>query len=450
MPNEHADLRAAVDAAFPTVRASLERLVRIPSISAEGADSPALRDSAEAVAAELEGAGLAGVRLLESDGAPPAVFGERPAPPGAPTVLLYAHHDVQPAGDLAQWTAAPFEPAERDGRLYGRGASDDKSGVATHLGALRAHGGAPPVGVKLFVEGEEEIGSPHFPDFLARYREELAADVVVVADSEHWGVGRPAITTSLRGLVDCSVELRVLKAGVHSGQFGGPLLDALTLMSRLLATLHDERGRPAVAGLVSGDADPLDLTEPQLRHEAGVVDGVELVGDGALTSRIWMRPAIDVLAIDAPSTREAINQIVPVARAKVSVRIAPGDEPTRAMRALVEHLEARAPFGAQLSVKPGAGAAPFRLDPAGPGYDAVRGGIEAAWGQPPVHIGIGGTIPLVADLKTAYPGAQILITGVGEPGSRIHGPDESQDLDELRRGCLAEAVALRLLAGGGR
>jgi acetylornithine deacetylase/succinyl-diaminopimelate desuccinylase-like protein len=301
--------------------------------------------------------------------------------------------------------------------------------------------------VKLFVEGEEELGSPNLPAFLDRYRDELSADLIVVADSEHWRVGKPAITTSLRGLVDCTVELRVLRAGVHSGQFGGPILDAITLLSRLLATLHDEQGRPAVAGLVSGDADPLDLTDAQLREEAGVVGDLQLVGDGALTSRLWMRPAIAVLALDAPRVSEAINQVVPVARAKVSVRLAPGDEPERAMRALVAHLESRAPFGAQVTVTPGSRAAPFRLEPGGRAYDAMYAAIEEAWGTAPVNIGVGGSIPLVAEFQAAYPAAAVLLTGVGEPRSRIHGPDESQDLGELRRGVLAEAIALRLVAG---
>ncbi len=444
----HDDLRSAIDDDFATTRAHLEQHVRIASVSAEGPDTPAIRESAEFVATLAADAGLSGARLLESPGAPPAVFAELPAPAGAPTVLLYAHHDVQPAGDPALWTSPPFGPVERDGRLFGRGASDDKAGIAAHVAALRALGGRSPVGVKLFVEGEEELGSPHLPAFLERYRDELDADLIVVADSEHWRVGRPAITTSLRGLVDCTVELRVLHAGVHSGQFGGPILDAVTLLARLLATLHDDRGRPAVAGLVAGDADPLDLTEAQLREEAGVLDGVELVGDGALTSRLWMRPAIAVLAFDAPRVSEAINQVVPVARAKVSVRLAPGDEPARAMRALVAHLESHAPFGARVTVTPGSSAAPFRLEPAGRGYDAMHAAIEEAWGVAPAHIGVGGSIPLVAEFKVAYPRAEVLLTGVGEPRSHIHGPDESQDLGELRRNCLAEAIALRLLGEG--
>ena len=448
----HDDLREAIDGVFPGVRTDLEALVRIPSISAPGFDAARLREAAEAVKALLEGVG-ATTRLLEIDGAPSAVLGEIAAPPGAPTVLLYAHYDVQPTGNDADWSSPPFEPVERDGRLYGRGASDDKSGIATHLGALRAHaalaeqGGRPPVGVKVFVEGEEEIGSPNIERFFAAYQEELAADAIVIADSEHWRLGQPALTTSLRGLVDCVVEVRTLKAGVHSGQFGGVVPDALTSMSRLLATLHDDAGRPAIAGLVSGDWDPLDLTEDELRSDAGAVDGLELIGEGTLTGRMWRQPSVAVLAIDAPRVAEAINQIVPVARAKVSVRLAPGQDPPAALDALERHLLEHAPWGAQVTVERGPGlAGPFELEAVGPAYDAFRTAYREAWGRDSVEIGIGGAIPFVAALSELYPEATILLTGVGEPTSRIHGPDESQDLEELRRNCLAEAIVLRLLA----
>ena len=446
------DLRVAVDAVFPSVRADLETLVRIPSISAPGFDTEQLHAAAEVVKALLEGVG-ASTRLVDIDGSPSAVLGEMAAPPGAPTVLLYAHYDVQPAGNDADWDSPPFEPVERDGRLYGRGASDDKSGIATHLGALRAHaalveqGGRPPVGVKVFVEGEEEIGSPNIERFFEVYREQLAADVIVIADSEHWRLGQPALTTSLRGLVDCVVEVRTLKAGVHSGQFGGVVPDALTSMSRLLATLHDDAGRPAVTGLLSGDWDPLDLTEHQLRSDAGSVDGLELIGEGTLTGRMWRQPSVAVLAIDAPRVSEAINQIVPVARAKVSMRLAPGQDPSAALEALERHLLSHAPWGAHVTVDPGTGlAAPFELEAVGPAYDAFRTAYRESWGRDSVEIGIGGAIPFVAALSELYPEATILLTGVGEPTSRIHGPDESQDLEELRRNCLAEAIVLRLLA----
>ncbi|MDQ3991478.1 MAG: M20/M25/M40 family metallo-hydrolase, partial [Actinomycetota bacterium] len=311
------DLRRSVTDVFPGVRADLDRLIRIPSVSAPGFDPLHVRQSAVATAEVLETCGLAGVELLELDGVHPAVIGSHQAPPGAPTVLLYAHHDVQPPGDDAAWESPPFEPTERDGRLYGRGTADDKAGIAVHVAALRAHGGDPPVGVTVFVEGEEETGSENLGRFLERYADRLACDAIVLADSANWRVGQPALTTRLRGLVDCVVEVRTLEHGIHSGMYGGPFPDALTALSRLLATLHDDRGRVAVEGLVSEESDPLDLTEEELREQAGAVEGLELIGEGALTSRMWTMPAVSVLAVDAPPVARASNTLVPSARAKV-------------------------------------------------------------------------------------------------------------------------------------
>jgi acetylornithine deacetylase/succinyl-diaminopimelate desuccinylase-like protein len=267
----HDDLASAVDASFPTILAELEAMVRIPSVSASAFDAAEVRRSADHVAEALRRHGFADVRLLEVDGAHPAVFGEIAGPEGSPTVLLYAHHDVQPPGPAELWTTAPFEPVERDGRLFGRGSSDDKAGIAVHLGAIGAHRGRPPVDVKVFVEGEEETGSEHLGQFVDQYGDLLAADVLVVADSENWRVGSPALTTSLRGLVDCVVEVRTLEKGVHSGAFGGAVPDALTALCKLLATLHDDEGTVAIAGLGGYPVAPLDLTEPELRTQAGPV-----------------------------------------------------------------------------------------------------------------------------------------------------------------------------------
>jgi len=443
----HDDLADAIDSHFPAMCAALEELVRIPSVSAPGYDPDEVRRSARATAELLRRGGARDVRLLELPGAHPAVFGEIPAPPGAPTVLLYAHHDVQPPGPASEWDIRDaFEPAMRDGRMYGRGTSDDKAGIVVHLGALLAHQSAPPVGVKVFVEGEEEIGSAHLEDFLVRFHELLAADVIVIADSGNWRTGQPSLTTSLRGLVDCIVEVRTLEHAVHSGMFGGAVPDAVIAMARLLATLHDDAGNVAVTGRITGPADPLDLTEAGLRDMAGVVDGVQLIGEGPLTERMWTKPAISVLAMDVPPVAEAINQLVPAVRAKVSMRLAPGDDPRAAQDALVAHLEAHAPWGARVTVTRGSQGAPFALDTTGAAYDAFRRAFEAAWGVATVDIGVGGSIPFVAAFSEQYPNAAILLTGVADDKSRPHGPNESQDLDDLRRGALAEAIALRLLA----
>jgi acetylornithine deacetylase/succinyl-diaminopimelate desuccinylase-like protein len=440
------EVAASVDDVLPAVRADLERLVRIPSVSAEGFDPEEVRRSAVATATMLEASGLTDVRLLEIEGAHPAVFGRHPPTAGAPTVLLYAHHDVQPPGDESDWETPPFEPVERDGRLYGRGTSDDKAGIAMHAAALRAHQGAPPVGVTALIEGEEEIGSSHLTEFLNEYGELLRADVIVLADLANWRVGEPALTTSLRGLVDCVVEVRTLDHAVHSGMFGGPFPDAVSALARLLATLHDERGRVAIPGLTSASADSLDLSERELREQAGAVPGVNRIGEGTLTAQLWTMPSVSVLAIDAPRIAEAANQLVPVARAKVSLRIAPGDEPSQAMDALVGHLESNAPWGSEVRVIRGAKARPLAVRAEGPAYDAAREALQEAWGTPPKNIGAGGSIPFVAAFADAFPETPILLTGAADPDSRAHGANESLHLDDFAKACLAEALLLGRLA----
>ena len=385
-------LSDAIREVLPSARADLERLVRIPSVSADPDATHHVWASAGEVATLLREAGLPEVDVVTAGESRPAVLGRRPGPPGAPTVLLYAHHDVQPPGEAADWDSDPFEPAERDGRLYGRGTADDKAGVAVHLAALRAHGsisgGRLPVGVTVLVEGEEEIGSPALPGFLDAFSDALRADVVVFADAGNWTADIPALTTSLRGGASVVVEVRTLRHGVHSGIYGGPAPDALTALCRMLASLHDERGAVAVPGLTrgsagSGDADPPDLTEEQFRAEAGVLDGVRLTGTGGLTARLWAGPAIAVIGIDAPSVAAASNTLVPVARAKVSMRIAPGDDAAAARDALAAHLTAHAPWGAQVSVQPGALAAPFTAPAGGRAYRCARSALGEAWGGRP-------------------------------------------------------------------
>ena len=327
----------------------LEDLVRIPSVSAT--DPAGVRRSAEHVVGLLEASFFENVRLLEIDGAHPAVFGEIPAPEGAPTVLLYAHHDVQPAG--FGWTEDPWEPRHEGGRMFGRGSSDDKAGIVTHTAAVRAHNGKPPVGVKVFIEGEEEIGSANLVAFLEAYGDLLASDVIVIADAGNWRVGVPSLTVSLRGLVDCVVEVRTLENAVHSGMFGGVFPDALTVLSRLLATLHDSAGNVAVEGVHIGPEAGLDLTEAEVRVQAGALPGVQIIGDGSLEAKTWSRPSVSILGIDAPPVEGAVNAIIPSARAKVSMRLAPGDDPERAMESLVKHLESNVEWGAQVDGDPG-------------------------------------------------------------------------------------------------
>jgi acetylornithine deacetylase/succinyl-diaminopimelate desuccinylase-like protein len=439
------ELRGAIARELPGVRADLERLVRIPGVAFDGFDHSHVERSAQATADLLRGCGLT-VEVVRSGGQP-AVIGRRPAPAGAPTVLLYAHHDVQPVGDLSRWLSDPFEPVERDGRLYGRGAADDKAGIMAHVAALRAYGDRLPVGVVVFVEGEEEFGSESLERLLVEYRGQVTADVIVIADSGNWDIGVPALTTSLRGLVNCYVELRVLDKAIHSGMFGGAVPDALTALSRLLATLHDDAGDVAVKGLVSRVAAPLDYPQDRLRAEAGMLDGVSFIGTGRLVDRVWTKPALSVLGIDAPPTGEAPNALVPSAKAKLSLRLPPGDDPKSAYAALCEHLEAHVPWGAQITMTFESDGAPSEIDATGPMYDAARAAFRAAWdGVEPVEMGAGGSIPFIATFQEMFPGAAILITGVEDPYAGAHGPNESLHLGEFARVCLAEALLLRNVA----
>jgi acetylornithine deacetylase/succinyl-diaminopimelate desuccinylase-like protein len=437
------DLRARIHGAVPQIRADLERLVAIPSVSAKDFDPEPLRRSADTVAEMLREVG-AETKILRSAGHP-AVVGYVKAPPGKKTVLLYAHHDVQPPGPDSEWTMKPFAPTFQDGRLYGRGSSDDKAGVVAHIAALRAFNGKPPVGVAVFIEGEEEAGSENLRAYLEQERANLVCDAVVVADGGNWRKGEPALTTTLRGVVSCIVEVRVLDKAVHSGQFGGPFPDALTALAHLLAALHDKKGDVAITGLAKGKARKLDLTEEELRKQAGVRPNVQLIGKGGLTDRLWMKPSISVLAIDAPPVREAINQLVPMARAKVSMRIPPGQDARKALDALVAHLLASAPWGVQVSISSESTGEPFTTKTGGPAYKAMKSALSKAFGHKAVDIGAGGTIPFLFDLAELFPNAEIMVTGVEDPSSRAHGPDESVDLDELERSCLAEAFFLEKL-----
>jgi len=373
------------------------------------------------------------------------VLGRRAAPPGAPTVLLYAHHDVQPPGDDRDWVSGPFEPTERDGRLYGRGAADDKAGIAVHLVALRALGDDLGVGVAVLVEGEEEIGSPTLDRLLAVVGDRLAADVIVLTDSTNWRVGVPALTTSLRGGCSAVVEVRTLDHAVHNGVYGGPVPDALTTLARLLATLHDENGDVAVAGLWRTPSDALDLTDAQLRANAGMLDGVQVIGTGTLTSRLWTAPAISVSGIDAPAVDTAPMTLCPSARAKVTLRIGPGGDVGAAREALTAHLHAHAPWGASVTVTAAGGVQPFAAPIGGPAYTAARTAMAEAWGTEPVDAGVGGSINFVNVIAARFPDAEILITGIEDPDTRAHGPNESLHLAEFERACLAEALLLARL-----
>lgn len=440
-----ADLTSRVHNLLPSVLDDLEGLIRIPSIWAQPEHHDDVHRCAVEVERLLREAGFADVSIVEAGGAP-AVIAHHPAPAGAPTVLLYAHHDVQPTGDPALWTSPPFEPTRRGDRLYARGAADDKAGLAAHLAAFRAHDGNPPVSVTVFVEGEEESGSPSLVTLLERHRDQLTADAIVIADSANWAIGVPALTVTLRGMVDCVVTVETLDHAVHSGIWGGVVPDALTTLARLLATLHDDDGAVAIAGLHHGVAADLEYPVNRFRAESSILPGVEQIGRGSIVQRLWAEPAVSVLGIDATPVATASNTLSPSARAKIGMRVAPGGDATTHLDALVAHLEENAPFGARVTVQRGDVGEPFTVDAVGPAYDAARSAFRDAWdGTEPVDMGMGGSIPFIAEFARIFPDAAVLVTGVEDPDTRAHGVDEGLHLGEFAKVCVAEALLLERL-----
>ncbi|HEU4757683.1 MAG TPA: dipeptidase [Agromyces sp.] len=449
-------LRAAVEHGFPAAVADLTRLVRIPSVSWAAFDPEHVARSAEAVAELLRGLGLFEVvdirraAVGEGDGlGQPAVVARRTARNGRPTVLLYAHHDVQPPGRDEDWDSAPFEPTLRGDRLYGRGAADDKAGVVAHVAAIRALvdvvGDDLDLGIALFIEGEEEFGSNSFANFLREQRDILEADAIVVADSNNWDLDTPALTVALRGNVTFRLTISTLDHASHSGMFGGAVPDAMLAAVRLLDTLWDADGAVAVEGLRSADLPTPAYDEAQLRAETGLLDGVAPIGRGSILSRIWAQPSITVTGIDAPSVENASNTLLPRVSVRLSARIAPGQDAAEAYEALRSHLRANAPFGARIEIDDIDTGQPFLVDTSGWAVAEAKAAMAEAWGRAPVEIGVGGSIPFIAELVEEFPSAQILVTGVEDPDSRAHSPNESLHLGVFRRAVLAEAAFLARL-----
>jgi acetylornithine deacetylase/succinyl-diaminopimelate desuccinylase-like protein len=443
-------LRDRIAADMPRTTAELERLVRIPSMGYPGYDPANVRASAEATRDVLREAGVPEARLLELDGGHPAVFGEIRGPTGAPTVLLYAHHDVQPEGPLDQWDAPPFDPVVKDGRMYGRGAADDKSGIVVHAAAIRAllADGDLRVTVKVVVEGEEECSTEHLPHLVEGNADLLRADVAVIADGGNYRNGVPTLTTSIRGVTDVVVQVRVLPRAQHSGSYGGPIPDAITALSRIVASLHDENGDVAIEGLKRFAWEGIQIPEDEFREESGVLGGVRLIGSGTISDRLMAGPAVAVLGVDAPAIAGSSNQIVPVARARVSLRIAPGDDPVAARAALVRHLRDHAPWGVEVTFEGDSGFEAghgYIVDTSSPASRAAIAALEQAYGREAIELGGGGSIPLVPMLTKTFPGIEVLIWGAMDDRSLIHSVNESVDLAEVERIALAEALFLRSL-----
>jgi acetylornithine deacetylase/succinyl-diaminopimelate desuccinylase-like protein len=447
------DLRTRIAGDLPSTIADLERLVRIPSRGYPGYDPADVRASAEATRDVLAEAGVADARLLELPGGHPAVFGELAGPPGTPAVLLYAHHDVQPEGPLEQWDTPPFEPVVRDGRLYGRGSADDKSGIVIHAAAIRAllAEGPPPCTIKVLVEGEEECTTAHLPDLVQGNADLLRADVAVIADGGNQRTGLPAIDISLRGVTDCVVQVRVLDQAQHSGTYGGPIPDAITALARILASLHDDDGNVAIGGLRRFTWPGYQQDEQELLLEVGAVPGLRTLGSGTISDRVWGGPAVSVLGIDAPAIHGSSNQLVPVASARVSLRLAPGDDAAAGRRKLIDHLIHHAPWGVEVTITDEAGGFEagqgHLIATDSPAFRAARAALEEAYGVAPLEVGSGGSIPLVPMLVDTFPGIQVLIVGAMDERSNIHSVNESVDLGDLERSTLAEALFLRALIG---
>jgi len=425
--------------------ADLARLVTIPTIGSSPDHAADLTRSAETIAGMLAEVGCPDVRVVEGPYAP-AVIGRWPAPPGKPTICFYAHHDVQALGDRAVWEYDPLAVTPVGRRLYGRGTADDKGGIVVHLATMRAFEGQPPVGVTIFVEGEEEIGSPHILDFLRDHADLIRADAYVICDAGNWAEGEPAFTTTLRGVCDAVIEVQTLDHAVHSGQFGGPAPDGLTALCRLLATLHDEAGDVAIAGLRQDHHFTADYSSQAFRTDAGLLDGVQEIGTGSIANRLWAKPSLTVIGLDTVSVAESSNTLLPSARARVSLRVPPGMTALEALDALEAHCLTHAPWGAHVRVSRGQTGNPGEVPTDGPLVQAGLTAYAEAYGEPVIQMGMGGAIPLVGELREAFPEAEFLVTGIADPDARMHSPNESVSLPDLVKTIAAQVKFLQALA----
>ena len=447
------DLQAMVSQSFSQSMSDLKDLVRIPSVSWDSFDPQHVMKSAETVAQLVRDTGLFDdVEILRSlkaestDYGQPAVVARRSAVEGKPTILLYAHHDVQPPGDQAVWQSEPFEPVEKSGRLFGRGAADDKAGIMAHISALRL---LPQVvtdievGIVLFIEGEEEFGSPSFENFLKDHHSLLQADVIVVADSGNWNTDVPALTTTLRGNATFKMTVRTLDHALHSGMFGGAVPDAFMAFAHIVSSFYDTTGSVAVKGLHRSTIVAPDYSDQQLRDESGVLASVDLIGKGHVLERLWSQPSITVTGLDVPSVAQASNTLLPNVSGRISVRVAPGQSAQAALDAVKIHIQNSAPYGAEIVFDDINLGESFSTDTKGWAAQAVKSALSTSWGTDVVEMGVGGSIPFISSFVSAFPQAQVLVTGVEDPDSRAHSPNESLHIESFEKAILAELLFLQ-------
>ncbi|MDF1602088.1 M20/M25/M40 family metallo-hydrolase [Nocardioides sp. YIM 152315] len=441
------DIEKKAAAMMPSLIDQLERLVAVPSVAFPGYPAEPVHEMARTTLDLFREAGFRDARLMEVPSGYPPIYAEHPGPEGSPVVMLYAHYDVQPAPADQGWTSDPWTATRKDdGRVYGRGAADDKGGLVAHLGTMRVFDGWPPCTVKLILEGMEETES-NLEAFVEAHPELFQCDVFIVCDMGNLAVGEPVLTTALRGDVACVVTVRTLQHPLHSGVFGGPAPDAMMALARLLATLHDDAGNVAVAGVSSGEWTGADLSAADFEASADLVEGVRLSGTGSIGTQLWSRPSVSAIGVDMTNIAGSSNVLVPEARAKLSMRIVPGSDPVRELDALVAHLESHAPYGAQVEVQRTKQAPPFRCATDGPGYDAARTALAEAYGKPAAEAGSGGSIPLLRTLQQACPGAEFILWGPEDVAkSRIHASDESVDPSEIEKMVVAQSRLLVHLA----
>lgn len=443
------DLAAAVADLMPDVVERLESLVRIPSVAFPGFDPAPVHEMGAAVVELFEEAGAHGVELVDVPGGYPCVFADLPGPAGSPTVLLYAHYDVQPAPKSQGWSTEPFEPVTGDdGRIYGRGAADDKSGLVIHYATLKLLGELP-CRVKILVEGEEETIS-HLEAFVEANPEKFEADAYVIADIGGQVVGRPGLTTALRGDVACTVTVRTLEFPVHSGLFGGAAPDAVTAMIRILDTLHDENGDTVIPGVDTSSWSGAAMEEWVYRDGSAILDGVDYLGTGSLSDRIWAKPSVTVLGMDLPTTAEASNVLLPEVTAKLSMRIVPGSDGEAQLEALMSHLRSQRPWNCEVEVNRVKVGHAFAVDESHPAIVAANEALEGAYGAAVESIGSGASIPLVASLKKVAPDAAIILWGAEDTAkARIHASDESVDPEEIARMIAAQVLFIEKFVAAG-